>query len=69
MKTTWLHMEFVLIFITCPSHIGQNGSAAAADVRLAAYKYVQGLNFFCIEFSAVRSTIVVSLCAKEKFSA
>ena len=34
MKMTWLHMLFVLIFITCPSQIGQNGSAAAADDRL-----------------------------------
>ena len=32
---TWLHMEFVLIFITGPSQIGQNGLAAAADARLA----------------------------------
>ena len=32
MKMTWLHMEFVL---PKPSQIGQNGSAAAADARLA----------------------------------
>ena len=37
MKMTWLHTEFVLIFITDPSQIGQNGSAAAADARLADY--------------------------------
>ena len=35
MKMTWLHMEFVLIFITGPSQIGQNSSAAAADAHLA----------------------------------
>ena len=32
---TWLHMEFVLIFITGPSQIGQKGSAAADDAHLA----------------------------------
>ena len=44
MKMTWLHMEFVLIFITGPSQIGQNGSAAASDARLAVRAQQRGPN-------------------------
>ena len=50
---TWLHMEFVLIFITGPSQIGQNGAAAAADARLAVPIYNFSLYIYhCQSFFA-----------------
>ena len=49
MKMTWLHMEFVLIFITGPSQykLGRMARLAAADTRLARFRHPNwNLEFF-----------------------
>ena len=54
----WLHMELVLIFITKPSQIGQNGLEAAADVPLAGKNHMKKIVQLNISYDKILKTLL-----------